>query len=70
MKTQAQMNGMIHFEKLSMTGTVKGECRQQSAERLPASANTSFRQPLEAITDLQSYSLMEERYGIREEGMF
>lgn len=70
MKTQSHMKGMIRFEKLGVTGTVKGECRKQSAERLPASAYTSSRQSLEAITDLQSCSLMEERYGIREEGMF
>ena len=70
MKTQSQMNGKIPFEKLSIAGTVKGEYPRQSAERLPASSNASFRQPMETITDLQSYSLMEERYGIREEGMF
>ncbi len=67
---KSQMKGTIRFEKISITDTVNGKYPKQSAERLPASSNASFRQPPETIADLQSYSLMEERYGIREEGMF
>lgn len=70
MKMKSQMKGNIRFEKFSVTGTVKSEYPKQSAERLPASSKSSFHQPMETITDLQSYSLMEERYGIREEGIF
>ncbi len=70
MKMKSQTKGTVRFEKFSVTGTVNGKYPKQSAERLPASAKSSFRQPPETMTDLQSYSLMEERYGIREEGIF
>lgn len=70
MKMKSQMGINVCFEKFSVTGTPKGGYSKQSAERLTASSKSLFRQPMETITDLQSYSLMEERYGIREEGMF
>ena len=70
MKMKSQMGINVCFEKFSITGTAKGGNPKQSAERMPASSKSSFRQSLETLTDLQSYSLMEERYGIWEEGIF
>ena len=70
MKMKSKMGRNDFFEKFSVTGTAKGDYPKQSAEHIPASSKSSFRQPQETITDLQSYSLMGERYGIREEGLF
>ncbi len=70
MKMKPQMGVNVWFEKFSVTGTAKGGYSRQSAERMPASPKSSFHQSLETITDLQSYALMEERYGIQEEGIF
>jgi hypothetical protein len=70
MKMTSQIGVNVCIEKFCVTGTAKGGYPKQSAERMPASSKSSFRQPPEAITDLQSYALMEERYGIREEGIF
>jgi hypothetical protein len=69
MKMKSKMRGNDFFEKFSVTGIAKGDYPKDSAEHIPASSKSSFRQP-EANTDLQSYALMEERYGIREEGIF
>ena len=70
MKMTSQIGVRCRFEKFSVTGTAKGGYPKQSAERIPASSKSLFHQPPETITDLQSYALMEERYGIREEGIF
>jgi hypothetical protein len=70
MKMTSQMWGNVGFDKVSVTGTAKGDQPKQSAERFPSVSRSSFRQPVETMTDLQSYALMEERYGIREEGIF
>jgi hypothetical protein len=59
-----------HSVKFSVTGTAGSGYPKQPAERIPALSKSLFQQSLETITDLQSYSLMEERYGIREEGIF
>jgi hypothetical protein len=37
---------------------------------MAAPSNDSSRRSGEAMRDLQSYGLMEERYGIQEEGIF
>ncbi|MBA4422035.1 MAG: hypothetical protein C0390_02895 [Syntrophus sp. (in: bacteria)] len=70
MKMKSQTGVNVCIEEFSVTGTAKGGHPKQPAERLPASSTSLFRQPKETIADLQSHSLMEERYGIREEGMF
>ena len=70
MKMKSKMGRNDFFEKFSVTGTAKGDYTKQSAEPIPASSFSSLRQPPETVTDLQSYELMEERYGIREEGIF
>ena len=70
MKMKSKMGENDFFEKFGVTGTAKGNYSKQPADQIPASSKSSFRQPLETLTDLQSYALMEERYGIREEGIF
>jgi|GEM_PF-2911876 len=67
---KSQIKGTVCFDTSGVAGTVKDSYPKQSAKRHAALSKTSFPQPMEAITDLQSYSLMEERYGIREEGLF
>jgi hypothetical protein len=68
MKSKTGRNDFI--EKFSVTGTAKGNYPKQSVDQVAASSKSSVRQPLETLTDFQSYTLMEERYGIREEGIF
>jgi hypothetical protein len=70
MKMKLKMGGTDFFEKFSVTGTAKGDYPKQSAEPIPAPSKSLFHRSLETLTDLQSYALMEERYGIREEGIF
>lgn len=70
MKMTSQMPGNVGFERVDITGTAKGGQPKQPVGHIPSVPRSSFRQPVETMTDLQSYSLMEERYGIREEGMF
>ena len=70
MKMKSKMGGNVFFEKFSVTGTAKDDYPKQFAEHISVSSKSLFNQPLETLTDLQSYALMEERYGIREEGIF
>jgi hypothetical protein len=70
MKIKAKMGGDVFFEKFSVIGTTKGDYPKQSAEPVPASSKSLFHRSLETLSDLQSYALMEERYGIQEEGIF
>ncbi|MDP1989872.1 MAG: hypothetical protein Q8K00_02520 [Syntrophales bacterium] len=70
MKMKSQIGVNVCIEKFCVTGTAKGGYPKQSAERMPVSSKSPFSQPQETVTDLQSYALMEERYGIREEGIF
>ena len=70
MKMKPKMGVIGSFEKFSVSSAAKDGYPKQSAERMPASSKSSFHQPQETITDLQSYALMEERYGILEEGIF
>jgi hypothetical protein len=70
MKMKSQMEVNVCFEKFCVNGIANGGYPKHSAERIPVSSKSSFRQSLETLMDLQSYSLMEERYGIQEEGIF
>jgi len=58
------------FEKLNLTSTAKGGCPQQRPRAITAPSTDPVRRPGETMRDLQSYALMEERYGIQEEGIF
>ena len=70
MKMKSQMGVSVCFEPFSVAGTSVEGYPTPSVEEIPALSKSSFRQSLETMTDLQSYSVMEERYGIREEGFF
>ena len=70
MKMKSQMGVSVSFEPFSIAVTSVDGCVMSSVERIPTLSKSSFRQSLETMTDLQSYSMMEERYGIREEGIF
>jgi hypothetical protein len=70
MKIKSQTCGNVYFEKNSVTSTTKDGYPKQSAEYTPSSSKSLSSQPVETMADLQSYSMMEERYGIREEGIF
>jgi hypothetical protein len=58
------------FKRFDFTGAAKGGCPEQQSGRVLDSSNNVFRQPAETMTDQQSFGCMEERYGIREEGIF
>ena len=45
-------------------------CRAQPAGGVSGPGKQSVPQPYDPLTDLESTRLMEERYGIREEGLF
>lgn len=70
MKMESLQMGSVGFEEITVTSTAKGGCPKQRIGRIPAQARPPFRRPVEMMTDSQSYRLMEERYGIREEGIF
>jgi hypothetical protein len=70
MKMKSQMGVSVCFEPFSVAVTSVDGYPIPSVEGIPALSRSSFRQSLETMTDLQSYSIMEERYGIREEGIF
>jgi hypothetical protein len=70
MKMESLQMGSVGFEKIAITSTAKGGCPKQRTGRIPAQSRPPFRQPVETMTDSQSYGLMEERYGIQEEGIF
>jgi len=70
MKMESLPMGSVDFEKFTVAGTAKGGCPKQHTGQIPAESRPPFRRPMETMTDSQSYGLMEERYGIREEGIF
>ena len=70
MEMKSLQMGSVGFEKITVTSTAEGGCPQQRTGNIPVVPRFSFRQPVETMTDSQSYGLMEERYGIQEEGIF
>jgi hypothetical protein len=70
MKMNLQRTGSIGFEKVNLTSTAEGGCPQQRSRSIAAPSNDPSRRSEETTRDLQSYGLMEERYGIQEEGIF
>ena len=60
----------VGFEKITVTSTAEGGFTKQRTGPIPVQSRPPLRQPVETMTDSQSYGLMEERYGIREEGIF
>ncbi len=70
MKMKPLQMGSSGFQKFTVTSTAKGGCPKQRTGSVPLRANFPSRCSLETMTDSQSYGLMEERYGIQEEGIF
>jgi len=70
MKMESQQMGSVGFEKITVTSTAKGGCPKQHTGQIPTQSRPPFRRLVETMTDSQSYGLMEERYGIQEEGIF
>jgi hypothetical protein len=70
MKTASQKMENVGFEKINVASTAKGGCPQQQPGSMTAFSSSSSPRPVETMTDSQSYGLMEERYGIQEEGIF
>ena len=70
MKMESLQTGSVDFEKIIVTTTAKSGYPQQRTGQIPAQSKSPFRWPGETMTDSQSYGLMEERYGIQEEGIF
>jgi hypothetical protein len=70
MKMESPQMGSVGFEKFTATSTAKGGCLKQRTGHVPAISGCPSSRSVETMTDLQSYGLMEERYGIQEEGIF
>jgi hypothetical protein len=70
MKMNLQRTGPAGFEKLNLTSTAEGGCPKQPPRGITEPSIEPFRRPVTEMRDLQSYGLMEERYGIQEEGLF
>ncbi|MHB8909415.1 MAG: hypothetical protein ACYDAA_11120 [Syntrophales bacterium] len=70
MKMNLQRTGRAGFEKLNLTSTAEGGCPKQRPRSTTAPSSDPSRRSGETMRDLQSYGFMEERYGIREEGIF
>jgi hypothetical protein len=70
MKMESLQMGSVDSEKFTVISTAKGGCTKQRTVRIPAQSRPPFRRPVDTMTDSQSYGLMEERYGIQEEGIF
>jgi len=70
MRMKSLQMGSVGFDTFTVTGTAKGGRPKQQSRPVPAQPRAPFRQTGETMTDSQSYGLMEERYGIREEGIF
>lgn len=68
MKTESQaMNAGVGK---SGVANKDGRCRQRSFGNIPGSTGQFLRQQAKSMTDLDYVRSMEERYSIREEGIF
>ncbi len=70
MKMKSLQRGSVGFENFTVTSTAKGGCPRQRTGSVPVLSDSLLRRHGETMTDSQSYGLMEERYGIQEEGIF
>ncbi len=68
MQVKSQQMGSVGFEQV--TSTAKGGCPKQRTDHGPLMWRSPLSRSVEAMTDSESYGLMEERYGIQEEGLF
>ena len=71
MKMESLEMGSVGYQKFTVTSSAKGGCpKQQCTGPTSPQSSAPFSRPGETMTDSQSYGLMEERYGIQEEGIF
>jgi hypothetical protein len=70
MKMKSLQMGSVCFKTFSVTSTAKGGCPEQRTDDITSVSRSSSSRSVEMMTDSQSYGLMEERYGIQEEGIF
>lgn len=70
MESRSRTIAYDSFKRFDCTGAAKGGCPEQRPRRVSDSSNHIIHRPAEAMTDQQSSGYMEERYGIREEGIF
>ena len=61
---------LIGIEKCNIAVREEESCHTQPVSAIPDLVTPMVQQPFEAMMDLESTRLMEERYGIREEGLF
>jgi hypothetical protein len=69
MKINAQTTS-IGTKKFNFAGNADSVCPKRVAGSIPASLKPVFLQPVNTISDPESVRLMEERYGINDEGLF
>jgi hypothetical protein len=70
MEMKSLQMGSVSFKTFTVTSTAKGGCPKQRSGSLPGLSDSPLRRSGETMADFQSYGLMEERYGIKEEGIF
>lgn len=57
-------------EAFKIAARAADRCHVQPAGGVSGPGKQSVQRPYDQLTDLESVRLMEERYGIREEGLF
>jgi hypothetical protein len=60
----------IDVEKFNAIINANDECPEQLLGSGPGSLTSQYQQPEKTMADQEYVRLMEERYGIREEGIF
>jgi hypothetical protein len=60
----------IGIEKINTITNANDECPEQLSGSMPGSLSPHDQQPVKTMSDREYVILMEERYGIREEGIF
>ena len=70
MKIRTLSLGSVGFETRTVTSSAKGGCPKQRTDHGLDLSHSFANRSGEAVPDSQSYRLMEERYGIQEEGIF
>jgi hypothetical protein len=60
----------IAAEKFNAINTANDEHPEQLLGSRPGSLTSQYQQPVEITPDQEYVRMMEERYGIREEGIF
>ena len=69
MSVKLQKTG-IDVEKFNAINTANDECPEQLLGSGHGSPTSQYRPPVNTMPDQEYVRLMEERYGIREEGIF